>query len=747
MCIAGAQRVDYVTPHRGSANGATRVMIQGSGFAQERQFQLNPKDDTFGNRVFLVSNTLSVPCDVERDSTHGSRITCVTRAMPYGRYSVRVSVDGVPIPDILTLVFFSHSNFSQSVWFRTPTMNSLSPSSGPPGTRLVTIRGRIFTNVYGSNTEKSSNGLNVRFLRYEGKRVYFQNVHVTVKHSVSLKSLPAKKLFRVSALGKLSMFQTFAEVTGVSPAAGSVMGGTLLTIHGRYFDQTDRPARVLVGGLPCEIQTVSDDRITCRTAKHEMNNDNMTVYPGGRGLKMEVWNETRPRYLTDILSYNESTTGYWTEWIDSMPHVFLLELEYFTSRSRGFFVPPASANYTMYLHCDDRCELYLSNSSRPEDKVKHTKYVTDFTRMESQKSAVLDLKQGTPYYMEILHQEYGNLASLNVALFQEESPFTEDQTDDAVNEVQNIVAKYDVFDEEQVVTFDSWPSDVTAVKEVQKVTVSSGCASHLFSSFYFFLGPIPVTASADVVEASLNGLWTIKPDTVQVTKQDDSRGSNYLVTFNSDRGDFKPLHWEVFGSDTNVTVAEVTKGISNMKTFTLLWGGIPTKPIAFNATESEVRSALEDTMKAECPAEVLTSGTDVQYFNDFEGDNSQFDSAEEGTPMKNTAFCGSWSLKNAEVLFKHTYTKVSGGSYGPVSLDKYPTLCFAYKGMLKDEVGMKFTYRDSQGQTQSETAKISTLFTKGQKSVHFISRLCANFSAKSQLLNVVVSWQMELQMH
>uniref|UniRef100_A0A8C2XFR8 PKHD1 like 1, tandem duplicate 2 n=1 Tax=Cyclopterus lumpus TaxID=8103 RepID=A0A8C2XFR8_CYCLU len=758
MCIAGAQRVDYVTPHRGSANGATRVMIQGSGFAQERQFQLNPKDDTFGNRVFLVSNTLSVPCDVERDSTHGSRITCVTRAMPYGRYSVRVSVDGVPIPDasLCRGALNGHHCTVYSVWFRTPTMNSLSPSSGPPGTRLVTIRGRIFTNVYGSNTEKSSNGLNVRFLRYEGKRVIISFSDVFCRYNLRLdaesswwgymscrmtgtyvgklllfsdlfpektvrismdffpifRSLPAKKLFRVSALGKLSMFQTFAEVTGVSPAAGSVMGGTLLTIHGRYFDQTDRPARVLVGGLPCEIQTVSDDRITCRTAKHEMNNDNMTVYPGGRGLKMEVWNETRPRYLTDILSYNESTTGYWTEWIDSMPHVFLLELEYFTSRSRGFFVPPASANYTMYLHCDDRCELYLSNSSRPEDKVKiayQTKYVTDFTRMESQKSAVLDLKQGTPYYMEILHQEYGNLASLNVALFQEESPFTEDQTDDAVNEVQNIVAKYDVFDEEQVVTFDSWPSDVTAVKEVQKVTVSSGCASHLCGSTFLSLG-YGDAKTADVVEASLNGLWTIKPDTVQVTKQDDSRGSNYLVTFNSDRGDFKPLHWEVFGSDTNVTVAEVTKGISNMKTFTLLWGGIPTKPIAFNATESEVRSALEDTMKAECPAEVLTSGTDVQYFNDFEGDNSQ-----EGTPMKNTAFCGSWSLKNAEVLFKHTYTKVSGGSYGPVSLDKYPTLCFAYKGMLKDEVGMKFTYRDSQGQTQSETAKISTLFTKGQK--------------------------------
>lgn len=54
------------------------------------------------------------------------------------------------------------------------------------------------------------------------------------------------------------------------------------------------------------------------------------------------------------------------------------------------------------------------------------------------------------YYLEILHQEYGGAASVNLALFKEKSSFTEDQTNDAVNEVQNIVAEYDVYDEEQV---------------------------------------------------------------------------------------------------------------------------------------------------------------------------------------------------------------------------------------------------------------------------------------------------------
>lgn len=38
------------------------------------------------------------------------------------------------------------------------------------------------------------------------------------------------------------------EVTMISPSEGSTQGGTMLTISGRFFDQTDFPVRVLVGG-------------------------------------------------------------------------------------------------------------------------------------------------------------------------------------------------------------------------------------------------------------------------------------------------------------------------------------------------------------------------------------------------------------------------------------------------------------------------------------------------------------------
>ncbi|XP_068189914.1 fibrocystin-L-like [Antennarius striatus] len=756
-CCCSAGRVDNLLPHVGSYNGGTKITIFGAGFAQKKPFSLSQTDENYGNQVRLVSDHLSVPCDVEKDSTHGTMIHCYTRPMPRDQYVVKVSVDGVSLPDssICRGQIKSHHCSFYTVWYRTPTINELSPSSGPPGT-LLTMRGRIFTDVYGNHQGISSNGRNTKFLRvyaagmpcellkpqsdelYQlkldsesshwgyisckmtGTFIGNQNVSYIIEGGYG-RSLPEKRTFRV-VNRSITMFQTYAEVTGVSPSKGSVMGGTLLTVHGHFLgDQTNEAARVLVKGLPCEIQNVSDDRITCRTAKNNMKNDSQTCYPGGRGLMTEIYNNTRPQNLEDIFNYNENTTGYMKMWTGSLPQVFPDEMDFFTSRTRGFFVPTETTNYTMYIRCDDRCLLYLSNSSRPEDKVEiasQRHFAWTITSTPSQKSPVLALKKGNYYYMEVVFQEYRGLANFRIALFKEKGYFTEEQTDDVVNEVQKIVIKYDVFKEEQVVSFESWPSSAVAVEEVQMVTVRSNCESHLCGSTYFILmletahtGKLPVGASAEAVEAALNQLWSIKPDTVQVTKQGDAKESNYTITFNSGRGDFSPLGYKIFGTDPNITIIEKTKGKSNMTTFTLSWDGISSKPIPVNGNESEVQSALEAFLQAECPREILPKeSTDVKYFNDFEIKHSQF-KGKTGTRVKNSC-CGRWSLKNAEILFKDTFEKVSGENYGPVSLDKHPTICFAYKGSLKDEVGLKFTYVSSEGKTLTDTVRINTVLNR-----------------------------------
>lgn len=99
--------------------------------------------------------------------------------------------------------------------------------------------------------------------------------------------------------------------------------------------------------------------------------------PGGRGLMVEVWNNTRPSSLAQILTYDNSTPGYNLMWTDMHP-IFDPTIA-LSSRTRGFFVPPTSESYTFYILCDDRCEFYFSHSSRPEDKVNISHHVTIVT--------------------------------------------------------------------------------------------------------------------------------------------------------------------------------------------------------------------------------------------------------------------------------------------------------------------------------------------------------------------------------
>lgn len=83
-------------------------------------------------------------------------------------------------------------------------------------------------------------------------------------------------------------------------------------------------------------------------------------------------------------------------------------------------------------------------------------------------------------------------------------------------------------------------------------------------------------------------------------------------------------------------------------------------------------------------------------------------------------------------------------------------LCFAYKGLLKDEVEVKFSYRDNEGQTRTETAKINVLFNKEPKSVNSSFKICAPTlirvhcyleNKNIQCERMIDFTQMELQMH
>ncbi|KAL7883851.1 hypothetical protein SRHO_G00015090 [Serrasalmus rhombeus] len=761
ISCSGAQRVDRVTPKLGSTNGATRLTIEGQGFAQQSQFSLNLNDPNFGNSVTLVSRTRSFPCDVERDASLSSKITCYTRAMPEDDYEVHVKVDGVPIPARSTCwgIQWNYWCTFYTRWYSTPSIQKITPLTGLPGT-LVTLRGRIFTDVYGSNTATSSNGRNVRFLRaYMGgmpcvllkpnsdelyglslDSIYSDWGYMSCEmtgtyvghHNLSYildseygRSLPDFQLYSVSALNKIAMFQTYAEVTGVSPSEGSVLGGTLLTIQGNFFDETDHPAEVLVGGRNCEVQSVTDETITCRTPKYEWSN--MTVFPGGRGFKMEMWTNTNVQILENVLTYNSSRPGYSVQWVDSLSYVWPNEIDYFVARFSGFFVPTETDNYYFLIKGDDRFQLYFSMTGRPQDKVKiayWNYWTSSYYTGSTQRSKVMRLEKGKAYYIEALFQEYTSVASIDVGFFKEGSPFTAQQTQDAVNEQQVIKASYNILDEKQVLRFDGW-SPAIPIQEVQTVTISSDCFSlGSCDNTYYALsygaqrtGLIPVSAPAQVVQAELNALWTIKPDTVTVTKQALGTQSQYNITFSSNRGDFEDLQYWTNWPGVNITVREVTKGRADLNTFTLLWGGIASSPLPYNASETQVLSALGEMLSAKCPQELLSvENSQVKYFRDYESANTGFtgDLSTRGTIVNDSEpFCGQWSLMNPTVLFRSDDVTLSGAAYGPVLLQQYGTLCLAYKGYLQKGLEVVFTYQNSAGSTSTLTTVISPVFESG----------------------------------
>ncbi|KAL4629787.1 fibrocystin-L [Arapaima gigas] len=119
------------------------------------------------------------------------------------------------------------------------------------------------------------------------------------------RSFPDLQTYIVSSLNKLAMFHTYTVVTTISPSVGSLEGGTILTTDDHFFDQTDYPATVLVGGLNFKILSFSDNRIKC-----------------GRGVKLEMWNNSSPAQLDDVLAYNESRACYFIQWVDSLTYTW-----------------------------------------------------------------------------------------------------------------------------------------------------------------------------------------------------------------------------------------------------------------------------------------------------------------------------------------------------------------------------------------------------------------------------------------
>lgn len=80
------------------------------------------------------------------------------------------------------------------------------------------------------------------------------------------------------------------------------------------------------------------------------------------------------------------------------------------ARIRGYLVPPTTGSYVFYIAGDNECELWLSTSADPGDKVRIARVYNytghrDWDAQSSQVSGSISLTANANYYIEVLHKE------------------------------------------------------------------------------------------------------------------------------------------------------------------------------------------------------------------------------------------------------------------------------------------------------------------------------------------------------
>ncbi|CAI5769127.1 fibrocystin isoform X5 [Podarcis lilfordi] len=242
---------------------------------------------------FLNSVLPTVLCDIQPVSFDLSTTKCQTRASQWGGlYQLQFTLNGQIINNTKEL-HCDNCIFQFSV-AHTPVVYRVDPPYGVPG-NVMQVYGLILAqefDAYSFNTDfidgpvileaerdgwiticslankqmrsiypiQVDHGLGTVACRVEGNHIGSHNVSFTVFNKG--KSVVNKDTWLISAKQDLFLYQTFSEIFSVSPAGGSLGGGTDLTITGDFFDT---PVQVTVAGSPCQIKHVIPRKIVCTT--------------------------------------------------------------------------------------------------------------------------------------------------------------------------------------------------------------------------------------------------------------------------------------------------------------------------------------------------------------------------------------------------------------------------------------------------------------------------------------------------
>ncbi|XP_061189118.1 fibrocystin-L-like [Saccostrea echinata] len=725
ISVSESAKVTHIDPPFGSIAGGTRVTLYGDGFAAN-QFNWGSGNENLGNEVTIVSGTQSYKTEIHKDGSNENQIQFYTPPLPAGKYGFRVKVDGKEVTSLCT-ADSSKCVFETIAW-ATPTIESVYPRSGKPGT-LLTVKGRIITTRYGSNIDESENGRTEKLLRVYAPQGYkcemkapgtdtFYGIgleketswrgHFTCKTTGTYvtngnisfivegmfgRSLPVNDVLKYSAEGAIQMFQTYAVINSVSPSSGSTSGGTKIKLTGQFFNNTEKPLRVEVGGKPCtNLKLLSDSEMTCDTPPEPAS---QPFYTGNRGLLYESWTTTAKTFATidDVLTLDSSAADYNSSIIDET-YFEDKSNQSFVSRLSGLFIPKHNSSYRFYIKCDDYATLYFSESSNSSEKQKIatcSKYTTSFFARSEQGSKLFTLTAGKKYYLMILHGEHLQGAFVQVGVKMFTSPVTNEMCGSADQEKQTVSVSSTVVDEVQDVSLSGFnAADTTYTPEKQTVVVSNIGGNEQITFrlglYGVFTGPLKASSDGAAVEAALNLLPAIAPDTVSISMTSGATSNTFVITFNSAQGDMPLLKTKVdaSGSSLSVTATETQKGVAGGQRVRFSMSGNISPAFTYGGALADVQSAVEGLFSVRCPSTFVAG--DNKYFQDFE--NQKEVQAMGDIISYVTPFCGRHSIKNPKYVYQAPENKLG------ISLTQHGVVCFAYLGPIKPILKVDYKFYD-----------------------------------------------------
>ncbi|XP_071828580.1 fibrocystin-L-like isoform X3 [Apostichopus japonicus] len=745
LTVTAAPRFTSMGHKKGSMKGATRLYLYGSEFAADQFSSPVVGNEGLGNKVWLRSSTAAVECDVITYYTTRDQIVCDTRVAPAGTYDVSIEVDGVDV-ESSTGRYCSNCYFTYTS-SQTPTIQTVSPSSGTPDS-LLTIRGKLFTAYY-DNSQIENGDLEESYTDREIQRVFWGSYvcdpvdedgnlygialdnggtssygtlqckpRGTFIASQPMSYLVSKNYGRswslpssvsVSGKNELYHFQSHAVVYSVEPSMGSVAGGLLVTVTGNFFDDD---TVVLIGGQPCEIYNQTVTMIECLTSPLE---EEMTGYPGNRGMNKEIWLDSYVRDLADAVFDDNGTDFRWEPVSDaSMSDTGSLgEENSFIGRLRGYYRPPRDGYYAFSVACDDRSYLYLSNSTRPEDK-REIAYCPDhgsdyFAHAEATSSKIY-LLGGEYYYMEATLLEWSGAAYVRVGVHMFDAPFVNEDIDSATNEQQRLNVSSVEEDEVQVLTriADIPELQVLVIKYVYCNATVAGTCPPTPKYTLSFMGEVTeeltVDSTPSEVESALNALSSMDNIGCEVfSSEEEEEDLMYFISFIKSTENLPEIKGTVTEGIANITVLEDQNGIPVFNDdFSIVLDGVASDPISFSMTAAEVQDVLVDMITVQCQR---TTNSNPLYSQDFEGAVTGYETGTRTTEAE--PFCGRSSLMNPGEIFKAGSTQTDAGfSISAFDVQYVNQLCFGYRGAIDDYLRIGVAWVDQSDSDRYDTVSV-----------------------------------------